>query len=404
MSSFPFAREPDAARSGILAVTLAERERQWRKLIMIPSESICHPEAAAVVSSDLGNIYAEGLPQPILNHDPRDSALDCARFGSWQTRLSDRRFYKGTVNANRAELIAQGRIAEVFASLDGSPRADDIQVNIQPLSGAAANLAVFEALLEPGDTFMGLDLSHGGHLTHGSQFNVSGKTYRVHSYGVDPETRRLDYGKIAELARDCRPKLLIGGASAYPWDFDWAALRSIADEVGAWLLADVAHLAGLIAGSVLANPLPHAHVVTFTTHKTLCGPRGAAIVTADPDLGRAMDLAVFPGMQGGPHMNSIAGIARLFELILEDREGFGAFQQEVVENTATLGRCLQEQGFALEYAGTNTHMLLVDLKPFEVAGEGGLDDPGDRRLRAGLRETDAQEGRRRGKGQTHPRY
>ena len=380
MDGFPFAAAPEPARSDILRVAEAERERQRRRLIMIPSESICHPAAAEIVAGDLGNIYAEGLPQPVLNHDPRESALDEARFASWQTRLSDRRFYKGTVNANRAELIAHLRIAEVFAGLEGSPDAGDIHVNVQPLSGAAANLAVFEALLRPGDTLMGLDLSHGGHLTHGSQFNVSGKTYCARSYEVDDETRRLDYGRIRERALEFTPKLIIGGASAYPWDLDWAELRSIADEVGAWLLADVAHLAGPIAAGVLSNPLPHAHVVTFTTHKTLCGPRGAAILTADPELGRKMDLAVFPGMQGGPHVNSIAAIARLFELILEDADGFRRFQRATLDNTRFLARRLEEEGFALEYRGTNTHMLLVDLKPFTADGCAGPDGEAASRL------------------------
>jgi len=340
---------------------------------MIPSESICHPEAAAILTRELGSIYAEGLPQPLLLHEARDAAADQARFGSWQRRLSDRRFYKGTINANRAELVAHKCIAEVFAMLEGSPPASAIYVNVQALSGAAANLAVYEALLKPGDPIMGLDLGHGGHLTHGSEFNYSGKTYRVHSYGVDERTRRLDYERIRELARRSKPKLIIGGASAYPWDFDWAALRSIADEVGAYVLADIAHLAGMVAAGVACNPVPHAHVVTFTTHKTLCGPRGAVIMTTDPALARQFDTAVFPGLQGGPHMNSIAAIARLFELILEDREGFRGLQRDIVGNAQFFARCLTEEGFAIEYGGTNTHMLLVNLRGFPVAGEVALD-------------------------------
>ena len=373
MADFPFAGAPDDERSGILAVRDAERERQCSQLVMIPSESICHPRAAEVLAGELGNIYAEGLPQPILCHDPRETAGDEARFGSWQTRLADRRYYKGTVNANRVELLAQHAIAQVFGRLEGSPCAGDIHVNVQPLSGAAANLAVYDALLEPGNRLMGLDLSHGGHLTHGSEFNFSGRTYKVHSYGIDEGTRKLDYARIRDHARESKPRLIIGGASSYPWDFDWAELRRIADEVGALLLADVAHLAGLIAGGVLRNPLPHAHVVTFTTHKTLCGPRGAVILSTDPDIGRRIDSAVFPGMQGGPHMNAIAAIGRLFELILEDVEGFCAFQKRTVENTAFFAEALRDEGFTLEYGGTDTHMALVDLRKFPVEGPVPLD-------------------------------
>jgi len=258
MTDFPFAADPYPRASAIQAVCRAERTRQWRKLIMIPSESICHPAVAAVVGGCLSNIYAEGLPNPILCHDPQASAADVQRFDSWQTRLADHRFYKGTLNANRAELIARENIAGLFAALDGSPCADAIHVNVQPLSGAAANLAVFDALLEPGDRILGLDLSHGGHLTHGSAFNFSGKTYQAHAYGIDEESRTLNYDQIRAQALEVRPKLLIGGASSYPWDFNWAVMGDIAREAGAMLLADVSHLAGMIAAGLLNNPLPHA--------------------------------------------------------------------------------------------------------------------------------------------------
>jgi glycine hydroxymethyltransferase len=370
---FPFAADPDPSESAILNIVDTERERQWRQLIMIPSESICHPAALELLCSEFNNVYAEGLPQPLLCHDPRESALDEERFWSWQARLSDRRFYKGTVNANRVELLAQKAIADVFAKLPGSPPSDEIFVNVQALSGAAANQAVYVALLEPGDRVMGLDLAHGGHLTHGSQFNFSGKRYEAQSYGVDESTRRLDYDRIRRQALEWRPKLLIGGASGYSWDFDWAALRRIADEVGAYLLADIAHLAGLVAGGVAKNPVPHAHVVTFTTHKTLCGPRGAVILSADGEIGRKLDSAVFPGLQGGPHVNKMAAIGRLFELILSDRETFCAYQKRVVENCQYFAECLTKEGFTLEYRGTNTHMVLVDLKQFSVDGPAPLD-------------------------------
>ena len=373
MTTFPFAGKPDSGQSEILDICDAERERQMRQLIMIPSETICHPAAAEVLKTEFGNVYAEGLPQPLLCPDPRPSARDRARFESWVTRLSDRRFYKGTVGADRVELAAQDAVAHAFARADGSPAPESIFVNVQPLSGAAANLAVYEALLSHGDRLMGLDLAHGGHLTHGSRFNFSGKTYEASSYGVLPGQTQLDYAHVRAQALAHRPKLIIGGASAYPWDFDWQALREIADEIGAYLLADVAHTAGMIVAGHLNNPLPYAHVVTFTTHKSLCGPRGACILTTDPRIASKIDLAVFPGLQGGPHVNSFAAIGRLFELIHSDYDGFRRFQSAVISNTAAFGRALVEEGFSLEYGGGNTHMLLVNLREFKVEGAVGLD-------------------------------
>ncbi len=343
----------------------AERRRQREKLTLIPSESICRPEAAAVLASPFSNVYAEGQPAPPLMHDPRDAAADANRFASWQTRLADGRYYRGCINANRVELLAQRLIAEAYSRLEGSPVPGGIHVCVQALSGAPANIAVYEALLEHGDAVLGLDLSHGGHLTHGSEFNFSGKTFRVSSYGIDPTTRRLDYARIRELAREHQPRLIIGGASSYPWDFDWAELRSIADEVDAYLLADIAHLAGMVVAGLLNNPLPHAHVVTHTTHKTLCGPRGAVILTTYPKLAKRINAGVFPGLQGGPHVHTIAAIARLFETINTDRDEFVRLQQAILDNTAYLAECLEREGFTLEYGGTNTHMLLVDLKRFD---------------------------------------
>ena len=362
MFAIPSFGSPTESR--VHEVIEAETRRQWQKLVLIPSESICHPDAAEVLTSPFSNIYAEGRPEPPLMHDSREGASDPARFESWQTRLADGRYYRGCLNANRIELMAQEYVAGVFAALDGSPAADDIRVCVQALSGAPANTAVYEALLEHGDAVLGLDLSHGGHLTHGSEFNYSGRTFHVRSYGIDPATRRLNYESIRELARDHRPKLIIGGASSYPWDFDWAALRSIADEVGAYLLADIAHLAGMVAAGLLANPVPHAHVVTFTTHKTLCGPRGAVILTTYPELAARLSAGVFPGLQGGPHVQTIAAIARLFEIISTQRADFVNLQQAIIDNAAFLAECLCDEGFELEYGGTNTHMLLLDLKRF----------------------------------------
>jgi glycine hydroxymethyltransferase len=354
----------DTPESQILELVRAERRRQWETLVLIPSESICHPDALGVLASPFSNIYAEGRPAPALLHDPREAAADPERFQSWQTRLADGRYYRGCVHANRAELLAHKFIADAYAALDDSPGPEHIHVAVQALSGAPANTAVYEALLEHGDTLLGLDLAHGGHLTHGSEFNYSGKTFRVISYGIDETTRRLDYARIRELAVEHRPKLIIGGASSYPWDFDWAKLRRIADDVGAFLLADIAHLAGMVAAGLLNNPLPHAHVVTHTTHKTLCGPRGAVILTTYPDLHKRIEAGVFPGLQGGPHVHSIAAIARRFEIINEDRDAFVRLQQAILDNAAFLAECLVNEGFELEYGGTNTHMLLVDLKRF----------------------------------------
>jgi glycine hydroxymethyltransferase len=358
--------ESSPAPSTVDAIIAAERRRQYDSLILIPSESICHPSCSEVLASCFSNVYAEGQPSPPLMHDPRESAVDESRFASWHRRLADARFYRGCRQADRVELFAQQQIAEAYARLDGSPDVRDIHVCVQALSGAPANTAVYEALLEHGDTILGLDLSHGGHLTHGSEFNYSGKTYNVISYGIDETTRRLDYARIADLAREHRPKLIIGGASSYAWDFDWAELRRIADEVGAFLLADVAHLAGMIVAGLLNNPVPHAHVVTHTTHKTLCGPRGAAILTTYAEIAKRLAAGVFPGLQGGPHLHTIAAIGRLFELINQDRSAFVDLQQAILDNTAYLADRLVAEGFTLEYGGTNTHLLLVDLKQFEA--------------------------------------
>lgn len=369
--------EAHSIDSRIEDVCRDETDRQWREIVLIPSESICFPEVATVVGSDFGNIYAEGQPGLRLSRNSELLSFDASMFEAWHRRLSDGRFYRGCQVADRVELLAKANIAKAFSLLEGSPAEDGIHVNVQALSGAPANMGVYTALLEHGDVLMGLNLSHGGHLSHGSPFNVSGKDYRVFSYGVDEKAesheRKLDYDRIREMALQHRPRMIVGGSSAYPWDWDWPTLRAIADEVGALLLADIAHLAGMVVGGVLNNPLPYAHVVTFTTHKTLCGPRGSAIVTACRETAKAIDLAVFPGLQGGPHMNAIAGIARLFEIITQRRDDFVALQRLIVENAAHFAEALKEIGFTLEYGGTNTHLMLVDLKKFKARGGGPLD-------------------------------
>ncbi len=359
--------------SRIREILQREAYRQWRKLILIPSESICNPVAAEVLSSPFVSVYAEGQPDPVLLQNSRESAADANRFESWYTRLANGRFYKGCLEADRAELLAQEYIARIFAPADGSVGAEDMHVNAQALSGAAANTAVYSSLLEHGDRIMGLDLAAGGHLTHGSEYNLSGKTYDVVSYGIDENTRRLDYDRIRALAGKHKPKLIIGGASAYPWDFDWKALRAIADGVGALLLADIAHLAGMVAAGILNNPVGVADVVTFTTHKSYQGPRGAAIITTDRNLCAKIKAGVFPGLQGGPHVQSIAAIAAQSEWILENRDEFVAQQRKIVENAKVLADAIEKEGFTLEYGGTNTHLFLIDLKKFETPGDGRLD-------------------------------
>ncbi|MCZ7643782.1 MAG: serine hydroxymethyltransferase [Planctomycetota bacterium] len=374
---FAYPSGKDLPSSLVLDLVHAEARRQRNELVLIPSESICFPEVAEVVGSDFGNIYAEGQPDLRLSRASARLAFDEPAFRAWHRRLSDGRFYRGCLESDRVELVAKRNIAEAFSKLDGSPPADAIHVNVQALSGAPANLGVYVGLLEHGDTLLTLDLCHGGHLSHGSPFNVSGKQYKVFHYGIDTKAeglaRRLDYDRIRKQALERRPRMLVAGSSAYPWDFDWKTLRAIADEAGALLLADIAHLAGMVVAGRLNNPLPYADVVTFTTHKTLCGPRGAAVVTTCREKAKRIDNAVFPGLQGGPHVNAIAGIARLFELILQDREGFVALQSRIVENCGVLAEALQAEGFALEYGGTNTHLLLLDLKRFKTKGGGRLD-------------------------------
>ncbi len=231
---------------------------------------------------------------------PEADLLDYpARLADYR-RYADPRYYKGVEYADIVESLARRRCAEAFATEKFS--ADQIFVNVQPLSGAPANNAVYTALVEPGDTILGMNLLHGGHLTHGSSVNRSGKLFKVIHYNVDPVTEQIDYDQVQALAMENKPKIIICGYSSYPWVPDFARFRAIADSVGAYLLADVSHIAGLIAAGAIPSPVGHAHIITFTTHKTLCGPRGACILTTDPALAKKIDKGVFPGEQGGPHV------------------------------------------------------------------------------------------------------
>ena len=335
-----------------------EAERQARKLILIPSESYAPKAVRQALGSVFQNVYAEGYPPLRMTRDPEERLRDVAWQLAFYRRYADRRFYKGVDYVHLVECLAQRRCAELFAH--DSVRPEHIFVNVQPLSGAAANLAIYQALMQPGDVLMGMDLFQGGHLTHGSEFNFSGKWYRRVSYGVDPRTERLDYEAIRELARQHRPRVIVAGYTSYPWAPDWHAFRSIADEVGAYLVADIAHTAGMAAAGAYPNPVGIAHVTVFTTHKTICGPRGAAILTTDEALAQAIDMAIFPGEQGGPHVNKFAAMAVAFGLART--EEFRRLQHQIVANAQALAAALQKRGLRLAYGGTNTHLLLIDLK------------------------------------------
>jgi glycine hydroxymethyltransferase len=335
-----------------------EAERQARKLILIPSESSPPGAVREALGSVFQNIYAEGYPHPATRKQQAARILNYERQLTNYRRYADLRYYKGVEYANIVEALARRRCAEAFATQD--VRADDINVNVQPLSGAPANNAVYAALVKAGKTVMGMSLLHGGHLTHGSPANRSGKLYETVSYSVDPKTEQLDYDQIAALARKHKPRMIIAGYTSYPWAVDWARFREIADQTGAYLLADISHVAGMVVAGAYPSPVGYADVITFTTHKTLTGPRGACILTTDRRLARRIDRAVFPGEQGGPHLNTIAAIATAFKLA--QTEQFRALQHQIVANAAHLTLALEARGLRIPYGGTNTHLLLVDCK------------------------------------------
>ncbi len=358
--------DPDVA-----ALVDLEALRQARRLILIPSESTVPAAVRQALGSVFHNIYAEGYPSPDWHAFDQSQILDADMRLAEYRRYSDARYYKGTEFADLIESLARRRAAELFAN--GSAAAEDLWVNVQPLSGAPANNAVFSALIQPGDTIMGMDLLHGGHLTHGSPVNRSGMLYNVVSYGVDSQTELLDYDRIRQLALDHRPKIIIAGYTSYPLAPDWAAFRAIADEAGAVLLADISHVSGLVVAGAFPSPIGFAHVISFTTHKTMAGPRGAVLITADPKLARKLDRAVFPGEQGGPHMNAIAGMAVAFKLAATEQ--FHALQRQTVANARRLAARLAERGLRIPHGGTDSHLLLVDCK--SIVGEDGTALSGD---------------------------
>jgi glycine cleavage system T protein len=334
-----------------------EEERQARKLILIPSESMAPQAVRAALGSVFNNVYAEGYPPLRMTRDEEPLLLDIAHQLAYYRRYADRRFYKGVDYVHFVETLAQRRCADCFANERVAAR--NVYVNVQPLSGAAANLAVYDTLVEAGDVVMGMDLYQGGHLTHGSEFNFSGKRYHVVGYGVSKRTGKLDYDEIRDLARQHRPRMIIAGYTSYPWAPDWAAFRSIADEVGARLLADIAHPAGMVIAGAFPSPVGIADVITFTTHKTLCGPRGAVILTTDEDLASRIDMAVFPGEQGGPHTQKFAAMAVAFKIAQTD--AFRRLQWKIKENAAALAEGLQKRGMTLAYGGTDSHFCMLDL-------------------------------------------
>ena len=336
----------------------AEERRQREKIILIPSESYTPPAVREALGSVFTSVYAEGYPRLAMRACSLDVLSDLDAQLASHRRYADWRFYKGTEFADLVESLAGRRAAECFATHEYPSK--DIYANVQPLSGAAANLAIYEAFVDPGDTVMGMALTEGGHLTHGSEFNITGKRYRIVSYAVDPQTGKLDYDAILRLAREHCPKLIIAGFTSYPWKPDWEKFREIADDVGAVLLADIAHIAGMVIGGVYPNPVGLADVVMFTTHKTLCGPRGAVILSTNPEIAAQIDNAIFPGEQGGPHVNKFAAIA--VALKIAQNRTFQDLQRRIVENAVHLGQYLQEEGLTLAYGGTDTHLLVIDLK------------------------------------------
>ncbi|NJO60763.1 MAG: serine hydroxymethyltransferase [Richelia sp. RM2_1_2] len=309
-----------------------ELKRQQDHLELIASENFTSAAVLAAQGSVLTNKYAEGLP--------------------------GKRYYGGCEVIDKIEQIAIDRAKQLFGAA---------HANVQPHSGAQANFAVFLTLLEPGDKIMGMDLSHGGHLTHGSPVNVSGKWFEVCHYGVSQETEQLDYEQIRELALRERPKLLICGYSAYPRIIDFAKFRSIADEIGAYLLADIAHIAGLVASELHPNPIPYCDVVTTTTHKTLRGPRGGLILTRDAEMGKKFDKSVFPGTQGGPLEHVIAGKAVAFGEALKPE--FRDYSAAVIENARALAEQLQNRDLKIVSNGTENHLMLVDLRCIGMTGK-----------------------------------
>jgi len=337
MDTISFVHNRDAE---VGAAMRAELGRQRRNLELIASENIVSPAVMAAAGSVLTNKYAEGYP--------------------------GKRYYGGCEHVDVVETLAIERAKELFGAAFA---------NVQAHSGAQANEAVYSALLEPGDVVLGMSLAQGGHLTHGSPVNFSGKLYRFYAYGVDDVTHRIDYAKLRQTALECKPKMIVAGASAYPREIDFEKFGEIARECGAYLMVDMAHIAGLVAAGIHMSPVPYADVVTSTTHKTLRGIRGGLILTNSGELAKKLDKSVFPGTQGGPLMHIIA--AKAVGLGEALQPGFKDYQRSVVANARALADALMEQGFDLVSGGTDNHLMLVDLTKLDISGkdfEKRLDD------------------------------
>src|SRR5512145_1343810 len=358
----------------VYELTQLEAERQARKLILIPSESTAPLAVREALSSAFQNIYAEGYPEEESRWMTEEEILDYPARLAHYRRNGDPRYYKGVEYADVAEALARRRAAEAFAANGFS--ADQIYVNVQALSGAPANNAVYQALLNIGDTVMGLNLLHGGHLSHGSSVNRSGKWFKPVHYTVDAN-ERLDYDKIRALALETKPKLIIAGYSSYSWVPDWRKFRVIADEVGAYFLADISHIGGLVAACVVPSPISIAHVVMSTTHKSLDGPRGAVLMTTDAAIAKKIDSAVFPGEQGGPHVNVFAALALTFKLT-QTRQ-FRKLQAQTIKNAKAMADQFEKRGLRVPFGGTDTHLVNVDCT--SVVGEDGTKLSGDQASR-----------------------
>ncbi|WP_281556181.1 serine hydroxymethyltransferase [Thalassomonas sp. RHCl1] len=308
--------------------------RQEEHIELIASENYCSPRVLEAQGSQLTNKYAEGYP--------------------------GKRYYGGCEYVDKAEHLAIERAKELFGAT---------YANVQPHAGSQANAAVFQALVTPGAKVLGMSLAHGGHLTHGSHVNFSGKLYDAIQYGLDPETGEIDYAEVERLALEHKPEMIIGGFSAYSGIVDWARMREIADKIGAYFMVDMAHVAGLVAAGLYPNPVPHAHVVTTTTHKTLAGPRGGLIISGcdDEDIYKKLNSAVFPGGQGGPLMHVIAAKAVAFKEALAPE--FKEYQQKVLDNAKAMVAVLQERGYKVVSNGTENHLLLLDLIDKDITGK-----------------------------------
>ncbi|MBK8783164.1 MAG: serine hydroxymethyltransferase [Anaerolineales bacterium] len=358
----------------VYKLTQLEAERQYRKLILIASESTAPMAVREALSSAFQNIYAEGYPDEDTRVMDDEDILDYpARLGNYR-RNSDPRYYKGVEYADTVEALARRRAAQTFAANGYS--ADQIFVNVQALSGAPANNAVYHALINLGDTVMGLNLLHGGHLSHGSSVNRSGKFFKAVHYTID-SNEKIDYDAVRALALENKPKLMIAGYSSYSWVPDWKKFREIADEVGAYFLADISHIGGLVAAGVVPSPIGYAHVVMSTTHKSIDGPRGAVLMTTDAAIAKKIDKAVFPGEQGGPHVNVFAALSLTFKLT--QTKQFKQLQAQTLKNAKAMADQFTKRGLRVPFGGTDTHLVNVDCT--SIVGEDGTKLSGDQASR-----------------------